>query len=48
VHQMLPTFRFHGMQKEKFGGGDVIMRVYHGDVANRGKGTVLIRDPSRA
>jgi formylmethanofuran dehydrogenase subunit C len=44
VHQMLPTFRFQDMQQEQFGGENVKMRIFRGDVANRGKGTLLIRD----
>jgi formylmethanofuran dehydrogenase subunit C len=43
VHQMLPTFRFQGMQKEEFRGESVMMRVFRGDVANRGKGILLVR-----
>ena len=44
VHQMLPTFRFQGMQKDVIGGKTIMMQVFRGDVANRGKGTILVRD----
>jgi formylmethanofuran dehydrogenase subunit C len=43
AHQFLPTFRRNGSEKVEYAGKQYRMAVYRGDVANRGKGTVLIR-----
>jgi formylmethanofuran dehydrogenase subunit C len=44
VHRMLPTFRHEGTKTESYGDNRVLMRIYRGDVANRGKGILLVRD----
>jgi formylmethanofuran dehydrogenase subunit C len=44
VKSMLPTFIRSGLQDMEFQGEKHQMRVYLGDVANRGKGTLLTRN----
>jgi formylmethanofuran dehydrogenase subunit C len=43
AHQFLPTFRKNGLEDVEYAGKQYRMTAYRGDVANRGKGTVLIR-----
>jgi len=40
---MLPTFRSNGIEEREYEGQRFQMMVFRGDVANRGKGTLLIR-----
>lgn len=42
VHDMLPTFELTGTRL--FPDRNVTMRVYKGDIANRGKGTLMVPD----
>ncbi|NYT06870.1 MAG: formylmethanofuran dehydrogenase subunit C [Methanomicrobiales archaeon] len=43
AHQFLPTFRKNGTEDVQYGGKHYRMAAFRGDIANRGKGRVLIR-----
>jgi formylmethanofuran dehydrogenase subunit C len=43
AHQFLPTFRQNGTEELEYNGKRYRMAAFRGDVANRGKGTVLVR-----
>jgi formylmethanofuran dehydrogenase subunit C len=43
VHDLLPTFEKRERTQVDFRGMNVTMDTYHGDVANRGKGSLLVR-----
>ncbi|MCQ8894615.1 MAG: formylmethanofuran dehydrogenase subunit C [Methanolinea sp.] len=42
--ELLPSFRRNGSTEAEFGGKKFRMAVFRGDVANRGKGTLLVRE----
>lgn len=44
VEQMLPTFRQEEVREVDYLNGKVRMRTFRGDVANRGKGTLMVRE----
>jgi formylmethanofuran dehydrogenase subunit C len=43
AHQFLPTFRKNGIEDTVYAGKHCRMNAFRGDVANRGKGTLLVR-----
>lgn len=43
VHQFLPTFRRNGIEDTEYAEKQYRMNAFRGDVANRGKGTLLVR-----
>ncbi|MDD1707569.1 MAG: formylmethanofuran dehydrogenase subunit C [Methanoregulaceae archaeon] len=43
ARSILPTFRSNGIEEREYGGQRFQMMVYRGDVANRGKGTLLVK-----
>lgn len=43
AHQFLPTFRKNGVEDTVYAGKHYRMNAFRGDVANRGKGTLLVR-----
>lgn len=43
AHAMLPTFRSNGTVEKEYGGLRHQMMIYRGDVANRGKGTLMVK-----
>jgi hypothetical protein len=42
--ELLPSFRRNGSTDVEFGGKKFRMAVFRGDVANRGKGTLMVRE----
>jgi formylmethanofuran dehydrogenase subunit C len=46
AHQFLPTFRYDGMEEITYRGDRFKLNVYRGDVANRGKGRLLVNRKS--
>jgi formylmethanofuran dehydrogenase subunit C len=43
AYAMLPTFRSNGTEEREYNGQRFRMMAYRGDVANRGKGTLLVK-----
>jgi len=43
ARQFLPTFRSNGSQEVEYAGKRYRMNTFRGDVANRGKGTLMVR-----
>ncbi len=43
ARQFLPTFRSNGSQEVEYAGKRYRMNLFRGDVANRGKGTLMVR-----
>jgi len=43
AHKVIPTFRSNGSEDVEYAGKRYRMKLFRGDVANRGKGTLMIR-----